>query len=788
MIIKKQKEAKVLQHGETQGSTKMSLDMESAQILMQMLSKNLYSDEVGSAVRECASNALDSHRRAGVTDPIVVSLRVVDTGWEFSVEDFGIGLNHKDVENIISKYGKSTKRESENELGMMGLGFKAPLAYCSSFYFIARKHGFERKYMMYEGEEVNTIDLIHSKPTDERNGVKVIIPVKSWDVDNFKRKIKEQLCYFENIYFDVEGIDNNFTIHRSEYFQFSEMCQEDEMHVCLDDVYYPIDWAKLGMDRVRMPLGVRFNLTDGLYPTPNREALRYTAEAKDVIKRRIGDVADYFVDKYNESIATGDDLKSLYAYYDSNDRYVDHLGAKMDISKLIKFATKKLEKPELTGLTTSTFNDLYQRKEYWMQATKCKFIMKNGKLYNSDKTYVSGWSVKNILGLGYGDAPTIYYYKDRVGGIKKEYVRHLHDRNVYLCKIENDLVADTKTTVSLGTVAGQSTYYQSWSDVLQLQNFPNHEHAGRIADLKYVLELLTKDFIDLDALVVPQDFLDARKQNKAAKKAKKPSLSGGRRKVKGEMTCKEAVDLERYNDGRNCKFSSNIYDLKELMKSGKYFIYALHEDFMKLDPLYRHIDHNFIKLITLSNREKGLIEKLEIHNLISYDEFMKGKNKPFKRIVTSAKIHTFIKKYEPIFKHRNDLIKKSSTDLSERLDKLWKYRNKYYRNNSYGGRETKLYEAMFAVADNYNLYDMKIYPEFLAMKELVSETLPWLPVMMERFYTAGNKTDMEMQVSIFVDMLKYYKRRVNLDHYVKITEEIEDLEPVSEETVEESVF
>ncbi|BCU97791.1 MAG: hypothetical protein CM15mV19_0260 [uncultured marine virus] len=41
MIIKKQKEARVLQSGETQGSTKMSLDMESAQVLMQMLSKNL---------------------------------------------------------------------------------------------------------------------------------------------------------------------------------------------------------------------------------------------------------------------------------------------------------------------------------------------------------------------------------------------------------------------------------------------------------------------------------------------------------------------------------------------------------------------------------------------------------------------------------------------------------------------------------------------------------------------------------------------------------------------------
>jgi hypothetical protein len=254
------------------------------------------------------------------------------------------------------------------------------------------------------------------------------------------------------------------------------------------------------------------------------------------------------------------------------------------------------------------------------------------------------------------------------------------------------------------------------------------------------------------------------------------------------MTCKEAVDLERYNDGRNCKFSPNIYDLKQLMKSGKYFIYTLHEDMLKLDTLYKHIDHNFIKLITLSNREKTLIEKLEIHNLISYEEFMKGKNKPFKRIVTSAKIHTFIKKYEEIFNHRNGTIEKASAGLKDRLDKLWKYRNKYYRNHGYGGREKKLYEAMYAVADNHNLYDMKIYPEFLATENLIEKEIPWLKVMMERFTTACNDETRNAQVGILVDMLKYYKQKVNLDHYIKITEELEDLEPVNEETVEESVF
>lgn len=121
MILEKQTQAKVLSSGQDNQSIGMSLDLDSAQVLMQMLSKNLYSDSIGSAVRECASNALDSHRRAGVTKPIIVSLvRNDSNNYEFSVEDFGTGLDHHDVENIISKYGKSTKRNSNTELGMMG--------------------------------------------------------------------------------------------------------------------------------------------------------------------------------------------------------------------------------------------------------------------------------------------------------------------------------------------------------------------------------------------------------------------------------------------------------------------------------------------------------------------------------------------------------------------------------------------------------------------------------------------------------------------------------------------
>ena len=62
MILEKQTQSLIYQDGASQATVEMSLDLDSAQVLMQMLSKSLYSDAIGSTVRECASNALDSHR------------------------------------------------------------------------------------------------------------------------------------------------------------------------------------------------------------------------------------------------------------------------------------------------------------------------------------------------------------------------------------------------------------------------------------------------------------------------------------------------------------------------------------------------------------------------------------------------------------------------------------------------------------------------------------------------------------------------------------------------------
>lgn len=120
MILEQQTENIVLEEGETDRVYATEIDMESIHFLKQMLSK-FYSDPIGSLIRETCSNALDSHREINTKDPIIVSFkRNAQGNYEFSVEDFGIGINEETIDKILKKYGKSTKRNSNTQLGAFG--------------------------------------------------------------------------------------------------------------------------------------------------------------------------------------------------------------------------------------------------------------------------------------------------------------------------------------------------------------------------------------------------------------------------------------------------------------------------------------------------------------------------------------------------------------------------------------------------------------------------------------------------------------------------------------------
>jgi len=694
MRLEHQKQSNVLTTGPANKSIGMSLDLDSAQVLMQMLSKNLYSDAIGSTVRECASNALDSHRRAGVDKPIIVSLvRNDSNNYEFSVEDFGIGLDADDVEKIISKYGKSTKRDSDTELGMMGLGFKAPLAYASSFYFTCRKDGVERKYMMYEGEDTNTIDLLYEKPTTEGNGVKVIIPIKWSDRGDFTKKIKEQLAYFEHVYFNVDDIDNNFVIHRSNLFQFSELSSDNCLHICLDDVYYPLDFSKLDIDKIEIPVGLRLTLTDGVFPTPNREALRYTPEAKASILEKINRFANVMTQRYNQSVTVDSDVYTVIKYYTNHSRYIKMFGQEFNYDQLAPFATARIATPKIPGVSTLELHTL-QRNAF-------SALLKN---YRHSYKYEAG-RMSEIKGDNNWTSRVDWDVRDRrhyllngdMRGNKKAYLRELaenhKDRAVYFFK--------EKSKYLQITLKGP----QGYKELLKLNNYHKDQWRTVIKEWKHIESLLLADIVDADAIEVPQSWIDARNQAKV-KKMKSTKAAKGE-KLEGDFNCKLAENLLRYSDGRNCKFVAGRLNVQTIEEGNIVYVYTHHDDFMKLDKMYEDTKKMGIEYITLSQRELDVIEDSgeTVDNLVSYDDFVKGHEK-FVQIVTAVRIHRFCNNYNDVFDRRS-YIKEVYSELVTDLQSLIDYRGLYLyptKHSNFGDLDD-----LVKIAEENNLFDDTYY-------------------------------------------------------------------------------
>ena len=769
MILEKQTEAHILQEGESKDSIGMSLDLDSAQILMQMLSKNLYSDSIGSTIRECASNALDSHRRIGIDKPIVVSFeRNSSDNYEFSVEDFGIGLDADDVRNIISKYGKSTKRNSNTELGMMGLGFKAPLAYSSSFYFICRKDAVERKYMMYEGEDVNTIDLLYEQPTTESNGVKVIVPVKWQDKTDFLNKINEQLAYFENVYFNVEGINNDFLIHRNDIFQFSEICTESYLHICLDNVYYPLDFTKLGIDKITMPIALRFSLMDGLFPTPNRESIRYTKESKQIITDRLAQLADYMIDKYNESITDSESINDVFDYYSNTGKKVTILNKDCEINELLKFSAKKIKEPKLAGIELLDLKSLHKQKDYILGEYEVGCSLSRNKISETKNYWNKNIRTSDIKNKNY------YLYSGVLGGNKRIYMKELlntgtgyYGAEYFFCrKKANFHLGSSRST-------GSNTYYQ----ILELGMYNKKEWRQRIQEFQKIQGMFTSFFKDLDAIEIPKDWLDARKKTKVAGVSTGRYDDNGKRiiKLQGEIVGKVGEDLNRYNDGRHCKFTSTTRKLEEISKNNYLTVYAHHDDYLKLDPLYEIFAKQKFKVMTFSTREMNILKDVQIHNLMPYDKFMEGNNKMFKRIITANLIYKLTKKYSYGFSYR-DRLKGNCTDLYTMLHTLDEYQRKHYTHCS-----DNVLDAMLVVAEEHNLYDHEIYHLY----KQVDSILERLPFINNLFRFSCNYGSDNLVESV-VDLMKYYKFKVDLEKYnLRIDDEI--VTPVTEELIDELV-
>jgi hypothetical protein len=294
---------------------KMRLSDNASSMVFQMFTKNVYSNAIGTVVREIASNCFDSHAEAKVNLPVIIRKSIDANGAMYiSFIDFGVGMSEERIYDIYGVYFESTKRDTNDQIGGFGIGGKTPFAYKrktgsndneydNNFYVITNYNKVRYSYMMMEGHESPEIVLLHTEPTTERNGTEVRIPILKRDLDSFKKEIVKQLYYFENIIFEgfednVENADDydkiinaNYQIVRSKSFLFRGNACESNVHICLGKVAYPLNFSNLGLRSAdyNIPIALRFNVGE-LNVTMSRESLDYSNENhNELIKSRLND-------------------------------------------------------------------------------------------------------------------------------------------------------------------------------------------------------------------------------------------------------------------------------------------------------------------------------------------------------------------------------------------------------------------------------------------------------------------------------------------------------------------
>jgi hypothetical protein len=458
-------------------------------------------------------------------------------------------------------------------------------------------------------------------------------------------------------------------------------------------------------------------------------------------------------------------------YYSNERRNVTILKAKYDAGLLKAFATVKFNEPKLKGINIIDMKLIYRNKEYILGEYEVKYRVDRGK-WRECKNH---WDTSVHRYGSYNNAPKdTYIFTERVGGHKKDYVKSICPTGWN----EQTIIVKKNKPFKLGSTV-RSADYTTYVSVLGLNKIGRHLWRAAIKEFHSIVDMYKKDWKDLDALVVPQEFIDSKKKIKV----KVGAVPGQRRqKLKGEITGKEASPLERDVYGQNSKFVPAVYQLENAHKLPYLHVYGSQNDKTKLDHLFGAFRkcRKDIRFIMFSERELANLEKIELHNWIKIDKFMEGINKPFKRIVTAHLIAKLIEKYKPVFRKKENM-EGVSKDLHDKIETLYQYENAYNPGYMSGDTEAIIFGNLLEIAEANNLFDGEIYPIYQEVKAILDK-FPFIKSVFDVMNNFGNNAPLEQVV---VDLLKYNKHKVNLDRYnVKLTEDAPLEEELTEATIE----
>ena len=308
------------------GIESKSFTIETSGKMFNLLSSGLYSNKIKAIVRELASNAHDSHIEANCPDrDIDIHLPTSIEPW-FSIRDYGVGMDDETVQKVYSTYFASTKTDSNDLTGALGLGSKTPIAYANQFSVTTVKDNVQRTYFIFVGEDgkPNCSSPLSNVSTNDSNGVTVTVPVTNEnDYIEFARELVNVFTYIPanaNIINDVRVKFRSWeAIYANKITDTIWASDNTTRDVAVQGVVaYPIEYNREMIDRFGHIIneGTLFHFNIGeLDITPSRESLSYIDETNESLIKKLEEYDYALCCKFQEKIdecKTDFDFAKLY--------------------------------------------------------------------------------------------------------------------------------------------------------------------------------------------------------------------------------------------------------------------------------------------------------------------------------------------------------------------------------------------------------------------------------------------------------------------------------------------
>lgn len=516
-----QEESSVLRSGDIQKNT-VGIDKDNINFITSLLTTKLYSKPIQSFFREIVANAWDSQVEAGNADtPILISIDIRKESGTISIRDYGTGLSPERFDNIYRFIGSSTKRESNDYIGMMGIGRFVPLSLSNSCQIKSYYNGVCYSYLMYkDGNSIN-IDLLDKHNTEYENGLEVSVDINvTYSIIQDIIEGLRHLIYFPQLYVNVKSdyyelnsfVDNfnNREIHEYENFKINSIPVNGLMFLMGNILYNCEETCYLFKHIPKIAIKCDIGSVD---VTPNREALQYSNRTKEYINKVVKKtkcelykiVEDYInkdFDNVDEWYETKKNILTMALHKFSNDREI-RLTIYQD--ELSLFGIKSGGTIKGIEIDNDILRNIYSQiiyKEIDNQVLKC--IYTNGKFYT-----------KNIS-IRYNNLPKskVLMYVGNLTFTAKKYIVDKYSDIHEIIFIKKDCVAKFI----------KSIIYNIKEYCIENKKYNKVEVIKAINIIYDDLKNKFKDIETLDDSCIPKEYVDKLKKKRKAKQTKNIEL------------------------------------------------------------------------------------------------------------------------------------------------------------------------------------------------------------------------------------------------------------------------